>query len=91
MTVKEIKESLERCLHSSSLFKLEVERHRSGMSLQFSGIIGINDFSDSCIELKSHSGKIKISGKRLNVTLFENSNLEIFGRVEEIGFSYGKN
>ncbi len=72
-------------------FRLEAVKHRSGMSLIFSGIVSINVFEDTCIELKSHGCKINIVGQRLNITVFENNSLEITGKVGGVDFSYGKN
>ncbi len=72
-------------------FRLEAERSRHGMSVIISGIIGINDFTDERVLLKSHGGRITVSGKRLTVSVFEHNCVEIVGKVEDIGFGYGKN
>lgn len=75
----------------SQSFHLEADRSRNGMSVFISGIIGIGDFSDESAILLSHSGKVAVLGKRLNVSVYENRTVEINGRVEEISFKYGKN
>ena len=74
-----------------SSFHMEADRSSRGMTLVLCGIIGISDFSDSCILLKSHSGRILVSGKRLHINVYEGGSAEIVGRVEGIEFKYGKN
>lgn len=74
-----------------SSFHLEAKRSTRGMSILLSGIIGISDFSEEKIELLSHGGRVIISGKKLFINVYENNNLEILGRAEEITFRYGKN
>ncbi len=73
-----------------SSFHLEADRSPRGMQIFITGIVGIGDYSDEELELKSHGGRIKISGKRLKLCLLENSTVEIKGKVEGVVFSYGK-
>ena len=93
MTAKRDKDHLSRLAEREGLpsFHLEADRSRGGMSIILSGIIGISDFSDSYIYLKSHGGRIAVNGKRLFINLYENNSVEIVGRVEGIVFKYGKN
>ena len=72
-------------------FRLEAVRHRRGMSLMLSGIVCVSDFNDRCVSVKGHGGRVEIQGKRLELTVFENSSIEITGRVEGVCFFYGKN
>ena len=72
-------------------FHLEADRSAGGLSITLSGIIGISDFSDDFIDLKSHGGRLSVRGKRLFISVFENQCVEIVGRIEEITFKYGKN
>ena len=74
-----------------SKFRMEAVRCPKGISLVFCGIIGVEEFDSSLVSLKSHGSKIKVSGKKLNMTVFENNDIEVVGKVEEISFSYGKN
>ena len=74
-----------------SSFHLEAKRSVRGMSLLLAGIIGIRDFSEERIELMSHGGRVIIGGKRLYANVYENNNIEVLGKVEEIVFRYGKN
>ena len=71
-------------------FSLEASRVGRGISIVLSGVIGISDYSESEILLKSHGGKIRICGKRLLLSIYEDNTAEIVGRIEEIGFGYGK-
>ena len=71
-------------------FHMEGQRSGRGMSLLISGIIGLRDFSDTCILLMSHGGRIIISGRRLLLSVYEGNCVEINGRVEGIEFRYGK-
>ena len=74
-----------------SSFHLEADRSGGGMSLLLSGIIGVSDFSDESISLISHSGRIIVYGSKLFISLYENSYIEIEGKVNGITFNYGKN
>ena len=74
-----------------SAFHLEANRSTKGMAIVLNGIIGVSDFSDSSIGLRSHSGRIIVNGQRLFISVYENNCVEIVGRVEEIVFKYGKN
>lgn len=74
-----------------SSFYLEARRDRRGITLLVGKIIGISEFSSELIVLKTHGGRIKLFGKRMKLSIYENSTVEISGRIEEIGFLYGKN
>lgn len=74
-----------------SAFHLEADRSRSGLNIVLSGIVGISEFSDEMICLKGHGGRIYVKGKHLFINVYENANVEIVGRVEEVVFRYGKN
>lgn len=79
--------------HADSLspFTLEANRTGRGMGIFVGGIVGISDFSDESIHLKSHGCRVKIDGKRLALKVYENNSVEVNGRVENISFAYGKN
>ena len=74
-----------------SAFHLEADRSTKGMAIVLSGIIGVSDFSDNSIGLRSHGGRIVVNGEKLFINVYENNSVEIVGRVEEIVFKYGKN
>jgi hypothetical protein len=71
-------------------FNMEACRVGRGISVVLSGVIGISDYSETKILLKSHGGKIRICGQRLMLSIYEDNTAEIVGRIEEIGFGYGK-
>lgn len=71
-------------------FGLEASRTIGGISITLSGVIGISDYSESEITLKSHGGKIILRGRRLMLSIYEDKTAEILGRIEEICFNYGK-
>ena len=83
-------EKSERKLPRPASFNLEASRFIGGISLVLSGVIGVSDYSECEIILKSHGGRIKVRGKRLMLSIFEDKTAEIIGRIEEIGFCYGK-
>lgn len=93
MTKKRIRDILTEQSEASGFsgFHLEADRSSGGMAILLSGIIGVSDFSDSSIHLRSHGGRVVINGKRLFINLYENHSIEIVGKVEEIVFKYGKN
>ena len=72
-------------------FFLEAARSPRGMIITIGGIVGINNYTDECVSLKSHGCKLNIAGKHLCVSIFENKNIEISGKVMDISFAYGKN
>ena len=86
-----MKEKLGGMMGPLSKFHIEAERAPSGMLFRIGGIIGIADYSSERVSLKSHGGRIILSGRRLSVSIYEDRTVEIVGRVEEVGFSYGKN
>lgn len=91
MTEKRIDKNFGGVLDTLSKFHLEANRCGKGMSIILSGIIGISDFSDSLIELKSHGGRICVTGKRLFINVYQNNSVEIVGKIEEICFRNGRN
>ena len=78
--------------HSAALgFHLEARRSTRGMSVIIGGVIGISDFSAETVLLKSHGGKIVVSGSYLLISIYEGGVVEILGKVTDISFKYGKN
>ena len=71
-------------------FYLSCERVSGGVSVIVGGIMNVTDFSPETVMLAGHTGRIAISGVKLSMSVFENKNVEIKGRVEEIKLIYGK-
>ena len=82
---------IRRSYSGISSFRLEGERAYRGMCFRFSGIIGVNAFSENEIIIKNHGGKIIIKGDRLFISVFERGQIEISGKIKEMCFTYGKN
>lgn len=74
-----------------SSLHFEGERSARGITLTVSGIIGISDFSENGIYMKSRGGRIAVLGRRLVLNVLENKTVEIVGRIEGIEMKYGKN
>lgn len=81
--------SLLTSLGASSL-ELEVRKSRAGAVMLISGVIGVGELSDREIMVLSHSGRLIIRGERLAISTLERRSLEIYGRVTEVVFGYGK-
>ena len=71
-------------------FYLSCERVAGGLSLLVGGIIAVSAHEEEYTELLSHTGRIRVSGKGLELTVFENKSIELKGRIEGINFLYGK-
>ena len=71
-------------------FYLSCERSPGGVSLLVGGIIGVSELDSGQTELLSHSGRIRVGGRDLRLTVFENKSIEINGAIEDIKFIYGK-
>ena len=71
-------------------FYLSCERVAGGVSMIVGGIISVADFTEERAEMLSHTGRITVTGRGLSMTVFENKSIELCGRIEGIGFAYGK-
>lgn len=69
----------------------ELRKNSRNSTALICGIISINSYSDSQLELLSHSGRIFVNGEHLELILLESRTLEIYGRITEVKFAYGKN
>lgn len=88
MTVKDEKGGI---ITSLSAFHLEADRCPQGIKMFISGVVGIAEYSDICVFLKTHACRVKISGKKLKLCVFENNTAEIIGKIEAMEYMYGKN
>lgn len=70
---------------------IEITRCTGGIKLVLVGAVGISEFGENTVAIKCHGTKIEISGEKIKMNALENRALEIYGRVEEIRFGYGKN
>ncbi len=72
-------------------FFLNAERCGGGMRISLGGVVSVAEFSEECVLLITHSGKIRIFGRGLLLSVFEGRGTEISGRIGGVEFIYGKN
>ena len=77
-------------LNSLPSFHMEVDKTVGGISLACNGVKGINEFSENEVELKLCGFFLRIKGKKLRVSVFEESFVEIIGSIAEVSFVYAK-
>ena len=85
MTVERGKKNL-----PAPTFSLEAEKCGRGISVTISGAISITECSGDLVEIKSHGGKIRFNGEKIDVNVYENTTLGICGYIREISFDYVK-
>ena len=69
----------------SGLF-VEIVKRKAVSTLAVSGILAVEDLSSENIVLKTHSGRIKISGKSLVLSVFEGRTVEVSGKIAGVEF-----
>ena len=55
-----------------------------------SGIMSVTEYTDSSVELVSHSGRIAFIGESLGITVLDGRVVEIYGRITEVRMGYGR-
>ena len=78
-------------LSALSDFSIDVKRVPRGLSVSVSGVISVFELTDTSVGILTKRARVNISGERLILSVFEYRRAEISGRVENIGFKYGKN
>ena len=86
---KNVKEKKEY-FGSLSDFHIEIDKGQCGFSLSCGGVQGIKAFSDVEILLSLASFSLKVIGKGLCMTVFEENRVEIVGKIKEVSFVYGQ-
>ena len=71
-------------------FHIELDRTCSGFSLSCSGVKGISEISDTAIKIRMSGFSVIVSGLGLYMTVYEEKNVEIIGKFQEVRFLYGK-
>lgn len=74
----------------SSPFRLEMRKGARGAVMLVSGVIGISDYTEECVVILSHGGRLTVRGEGLSLGSLEGRALEIFGKIEEVSVGYGK-
>ena len=67
-------------------FHIEIDRTSLGISTTVSGVLSIIDFNDSFAILKLRGGKIKIFGKKLQISVYEGRAVGIEGKIGGVEF-----
>lgn len=75
---------------SASSFEIEMRKSSRGAVAVISGVMSVSEYTDSSIELLSHSGRVFICGESLGISVLEGRILEVYGRITEVRFGYGK-
>jgi hypothetical protein len=92
MTGKSKATGLPSLLRSISLssFHIEMKKSSRGAVAVISGVMSIGEYTSTAIELLSHSGRIFVFGESLGISVLEGRIIEIYGKITEMRFSYGK-
>lgn len=76
---------------SPSSFHIEIKKSSRGAVAVICGVMSVSEYNDSLVELLSHSGRMTLKGESLGISVLEGRVLEVYGRIMEVSFSYGKN
>ena len=92
MTGNKKRFGLSSILSSMSLSALNVEMKKSsrGSVAVVSGVMSVSEYTEGCVELLSHSGRICFLGEALGISVLEGRVVEIYGRITEMRLGYGK-
>ena len=74
----------------SSPFHIEVDKVGRFISVMVSGVLGVEEFSDSEVLLCVSGMKIKMAGRGLCLTVYENKTIEIVGKIDLTEYVYDK-
>ena len=75
---------------SRSAFHIEIKKSSCGAVAVISGVMSIGEYTDGCIELLSHSGRIRLGGESLAISVLEGRVIEVYGIITEVKLGYGK-
>ncbi len=67
-------------------FRVEVDPHRDGLSVTVGGVEKILAFTGEAAEFLTVHRRVRITGRGLSLSVFENHAAEVSGTVEGIGF-----
>ncbi len=71
-------------------FHLELFKTALGFTLSVSGVEGISAFSDTEIIVKLSAFSLRILGKGLYMSIFEDKRVEILGKFTGVNILYGQ-
>ena len=75
---------------SASSFHIEIKKSSRGAVAVISGVMSVGEYTDSSVELLSHSGRLNLSGETLGISVLEGRVVEIYGKITEVKLNYGK-
>ena len=75
---------------SPSSVHIEMKKSSRGAVAVISGVMSVSEYTESSVELLSHSGRVKILGEALGISVLEGRVIEIYGRITEVKLGYGK-
>ena len=75
---------------SPSSFHIEMKKSSRGAVAVISGVMSVSEYTESSVELLSHSGRVRILGEALGISVLEGRVIEIYGRITEVKLGYGK-
>lgn len=67
-----------------SPFHIEIDSALSGISVSVCGVAAILSFTENEVLLKLKKGKLKLTGNKFDIAVYENKTVEIVGRIGEI-------
>ena len=75
---------------SPSSFHIEMKKSSRGAVAVISGVMSVSEYTESSVELLSHSGRVRIFGEALGISVLEGRVIEVYGRITEVKLGYGK-
>ena len=75
---------------SRSAFHIEMKKSSRGAVAVISGVMSIGEYTDTGVELLSHSGRIALLGESLAISVLEGHVIEVYGLITEVRMKYGK-
>ena len=87
---KKTKTLVETIVTAVSPFHIAVDRAAEGFLLSVCGVGGVSEFSDECVLLELSFSRLKINGAGLDLTVYEQSTVEITGKITSVEFLYDK-
>ena len=77
-------------LSAVSDFHIDIDKVPRGLSVSVCGTIGVKEFSDTRVLLQIKGFFVCISGTEISMTVYENSTVEVIGRIRDLEFLYEK-
>ena len=69
----------------------ELERRGRSAVLSVFGVVSVGEFCDSAVLLVSRGGRLRVTGERLVLAVFEGRTAEVRGKITGVEVIYGKN